>query len=332
MQLIRRLPDVSDVATAVAIGNFDGLHLGHQAVLDAMRRAAETNGFIPSVLTFEPHPRRFFAPASPPFRLERLHTKLARLRDAGVERVYMPPFNKEFAALHAEAFLEEVLAKRLGARAVITGENFAFGKDRGGDINTLRVWGEKRGIEIIAVPPVQFGEAICSSSAIRAELAVGDVAAAGHLLGRPYQLSGRVVHGDGRGKTIGFPTANVRLAPGLKLPAFGVYAVRVLCGDITPTPPDACAAARDVTLREAKNTILLGVANLGIKPTITVNNLPTLEIYLFDVLQDLYGKTLIVDFEMYIRPERKFDGLDALKKQIATDCVAAKKFLTESVV
>ncbi len=354
MKLIRRLPEASDAATAVAIGNFDGLHLGHQAVIAAMRRAAEAHGFIPSVLTFEPHPRRFFAPASPAFRLERLRVKLARLRDAGVERVYMPKFNAPFAALTAQAFLQEVLARQLGARAVITGENFAFGKDRSGDIATLRAWGSAHGVEIIAVPPVRFGEAICSSSAIRAELAVGDVVAAKHLLGRPYQLTGRVVHGDGRGRTIGFPTANVSLPPTLKLPAYGVYAVRVeiidggqppnplrmrggsgwnptrsLDGGIAPTPPDACAAARDGTLRGTVGQVYNGVANLGVKPTVSVDNRPMLEVHLFDVVQDLYGKTLTVTLVDYVRPEQKFDGVAALVAQIAADAARARIILEE---
>lgn len=305
MQLIRDLPENADAATAVAIGNFDGLHLGHQAVLAAMRRAAEAHGFIPSVLTFEPHPRRFFAPASPAFRLERLGVKLARLRAAGVMRTYMPRFNQAFAALSAEAFLQEILDTKLGARAVITGENFAFGKDRGGDSNTLRQWGEAHGIHIIAVPPVRYGEAVCSSSAIRGELALGDVAAAGHLLGRAYRLDGRVVAGAQRGRTIGFPTANIALTPGLKLPKLGVYAVRVgLEGDVYNA-----------------------VGNLGIRPTIGLDNSPSLEIHLFDFQQELYGKLLSVDFVSCLREERRFSDLAALRKQIAIDCQQAKDVL-----
>ena len=307
MQLIRQLPVSSDAPTSVAIGNFDGQHLGHQAVLCAMLHAAKANGFIPSVLTFEPHPRRFFAPQSPAFRLERLSTKLERLAAAGVERVYMPRFNAGFSGLLAKEFLEEILRKRLGVKAVVTGENFAFGRDRGGDIATLRAWGTAQGVEIIAVPPVRFGEAICSSSAIRAELAMGDVVAASHLLGRRYSLEGRVVHGDGRGATIGFPTANISLPPTLKLPAYGVYAV----------------------LAEIEGVRYQGVANLGVKPTVAVNNQPTLEVHLFDVAQDLYGKKAMVTFVSHLRPEQKFSGLDALVAQITVDCATARKQLSE---
>jgi len=307
MKLIRHLPAHADAATAVAIGNFDGLHLGHQAVLAAMARAAQANGLVPSVLTFEPHPRRFFAPASPPFRIERLSTKLRRLREASVERVYMPRFNKAFSSLTAEQFLDEVLGTQLGAKAVITGENFAFGKDRGGDIHTLRAWGQRNGVEIVAVPPVRFGEAICSSSAIRAALAAGDVVAAKHLLGRFYGLEGRVVHGEGKGRELGYPTANISLPPTLKLPAYGIYAVRVT---IDGRPFD-------------------GAASLGIKPTMGVYNRPTLEVYVFDLERDLYGKTLVLTFVDYLRAEKRFSGIDTLVEQIRADCETARTILSK---
>ncbi len=336
MQLIRHLPDKADAATAVAIGNFDGLHLGHQAVLAAMGRAAKANGLVPAVLTFEPHPRRFFAPASPAFRLERLSVKLRRLRDAGVERVYMPRFNKAFSSLTAEQFLDEVLGKQLGAKAVITGENFAFGKDRSGDIDTLRVWGKKNNVEVVAVPPVRFGEAICSSSAVRAALATGDVVGASHLLGRPYSLEGRVVHGDGRGKSIGFATANVSLPPTLKLPALGVYAVTAVIdeGDSPLREQSSLTPqARDGTLRKnAASMVVKGVANLGIKPTVSVDNSPNrpiLEVHLFDVEPEIYGKRLFVTFVDYLRQEKRFNGVDALVAQIKTDCETAKIILAK---
>lgn len=310
MQLIRQLPAFADRPTAVAIGNFDGLHLGHQAVIAAMAQAAQAKDLVPSVLTFEPHPRRFFAPTSPPFRIERLGFKLKRLQQDGVARVYMPRFTRAFAGLSAEAFLEEVLGRQLGARAVITGENFAFGRDRTGDAALLRHWGEAQGVQVMAVPPVKLGEVICSSSAIRAALATGDVRAARHLLGRPYGLSGRVVHGDARGRTIGYPTANIRLPAELKLPAYGVYAVRVLL--------DGVAYA--------------GVANLGVKPTVAVDNRPVLEVHLFDVMQDMYGKRLDVMLVDYLRPEQKFDGLPALVAHIQADAAEARKRLKEDEV
>lgn len=317
MQLIRHLPSTSDRPTAVAIGNFDGLHLGHQAVIAAMAGAAQAQDLVPSVLTFEPHPRRFFAPTTPAFRIERLATKLRRLRDDRVARVYMPPFNAQFSALTAEAFLQDVLKRRLGARVVVTGENFAFGKDRGGDIRTLRAWGEKEGVEIIAVPPVKLGEAICSSSAIRAALANGDVTAARHLLGRPYSVTGRIVHGDGRGKGIGFPTLNIAQPPGMKPMAYGVYAVRVRIGE-----------ERDAQVPSAARHFE-GVANFGVKPTVSVDNRPVLEVHLFDVMQDFYGRQAEVVFVDYLRPETKFDGMDALVAQIRLDCKQAKQRLAK---
>ncbi len=305
MQLIRHLPTEHDAPTAVAIGNFDGLHLGHRAVMDAMLRAAEAKNVIPAVLTFEPHPRRFFGRAEHAFRLERLGTKLQRLREAGVARVFMPRFNAAFAALRAEAFLEEVLLKQIGARVVVTGENFAFGAKRAGDSAMLRAWGKENDVEIITAPPVMVAGEVCSSSAIREALAAGDMARAAHLLGRDYTLSGTVVHGDGRGKTIGFATANVALPSHLKHPAQGVYAVRA-------------------TVRGARYD---GVANFGVKPTLHANAAPTFEVHLFNVAADFYGAHMDVVLIARIRAEKKFDSLDALIAQIGEDCEAAKRVL-----
>ena len=330
-----------DTNSVVTVGTFDGVHAGHRQIFHRLVESAKETGARSVVVTFEPHPRRFFAPHSPAFRLERLSTKLGRLRDAGVERVYMPRFNAGFAGRSAEGFLEEILAGALGARAVITGENFAFGRDRGGDIHTLRVWGATNGVEIIAVPPVRFGEAICSSSAIRAELAMGDVVAAGHLLGRAYTLEGRIVHGDGRGKTIGFPTANISLPPTLKLPAYGVYAVQVRIGDwglgagrscqLSVVSRQSSENVRDQSPVPSPQSPYLGVANLGLKPTVAVNNVPTLEVHLFDVEQELYGKKARVTFVDYLRPEQKFSGVEALVAQIRDDCVAAKMRLAGAI-
>ena len=305
MQLIRHLAAASDRPTSVAIGNFDGLHLGHQAVIGAMVSAAARQKAVPSVLTFEPHPRRFFTPDLPSFRLERLGTKLTRLQAAGVERVYMPRFDRAFAAMSAEEFLEGVLGRSLGAKVVVTGENFVFGKGRSGDVALLRQWGAANEVEILAVPYVMDGAKAYSSSAVRAALAEGDMPHVAQLLGRAYTLSGRVVHGDGRGAGIGFPTANVALPLVLKLPAWGVYAVRVRVDGV---PYD-------------------GVANLGVKPTLTQNTRPNLEVHLFDCAADLYGTKMEVTFVERIRGEQKFDGLDALVAQIGRDCATARTLL-----
>lgn len=302
MHLIRHLPPHADYPASVAIGNFDGVHRGHVAVIAAMRQAAEETGATPTVLTFEPHPRRFFAPTTPAFRITRLRDKLARLEQAGVAQVVMPRFNSAFATMPAEAFLEEVLHRQLGAKAVVTGENFAFGHQRRGDSALLRAWGAARGVTIITVPPVQVGGEICSSSTIRHALKAGEVARASTLLGYPYMLTGRVIHGAARGRTIGFPTANIALPPDLLLPAHGVYAVRATI----------------------EGQVVSGVANLGIRPTVSVDNRPSLEVHLFDFMQEIYGKMLEVQLVDKLRDEMKFAGIEALQKQIATDCEHAR--------
>ncbi len=305
MHLIRHLPESADCASAVAIGNFDGLHRGHAAVIEAMLAAAEKHGIAPSVLTFEPHPRRFFSKATPAFRIERLQDKYTRLKEAGVAQLFMPRFDASFAAMPAGQFLEEVLGQKLGAKVVVTGENFAFGHKRGGDSAMLKAWGKKHNIEIVTMLPVAVEGEICSSSAVREAIKNGDMAQAEMLLGHPYRLTGRVVQGQQRGRTIGFPTANIALPPDLLLPAYGVYAV-------------------SVTIDGARH---FGVANLGIRPTVAVDKRATLEVYVFDVMQDMYGKKLAVQLVGKLRDEMKFDGLDALKKQIAIDCEQARLVL-----
>lgn len=305
MQLIRTLPTHADAATAVAIGNFDGLHIGHQAVLARMMLAAADAQIVPSVLTFEPHPRAFFAPHAPHFRLKRLADKLRLLRRAGVARVYMPRFNAAFAAHSAEDFLQEILARRMGAKVVVTGEDFAFGKNRGGDAAMLRAWGAAHGVTVITVPGVMVEGVACSSSAIRHAIGHGDMAVATALLGRAYNLSGRVVHGDGRGAELGFATANVALAPGLKLPAHGVYAVRAVL----------------------RGSVHDAVANLGVRPTVAHGAAASLEVHLFDMAGAMYGERMEVQFVQKIRAEQKFDSLAALTAQIAQDCDKAKQIL-----
>lgn len=294
-----------DRPAAVAVGNFDGLHRGHQAVVGALRRAADAYDLASIVLTFEPHPRRFFSPAAENFRLERLRTKLSRLEQEGIETVVMPRFNADFAAVTADQFMEQILKTQLNARAVVVGENFVFGYKRAGDIDLLRRWGAYNDVEIIAVPPVLIDNAVCSSSAVRQALKAGDMPQAARLLGRSYMLSGRVVHGDARGRTIGFPTANVALPEDLLLPAFGVYAVHISIGRAT----------------------YKGVANVGIRPTIGGGLKPQLEVHAFDVNENMYGQMMCVFMTQFLRHERKFDSTEVLAEQIAQDCVAARQAL-----
>ncbi len=305
MQLIRQLPTTSARPSAVAIGNFDGLHCGHQSVIAAMKQVAQREGLLASALTFEPHPRRFFAPNVAAFRIERLRDKMARLRAAGVEQLVMPRFNHALATLPAEDFLEEMLGKQLGAKAVVTGENFAFGHKRRGDRAMLMAWGDARGVEIITLPPVMVDSQLCSSSAIRMALTQGDMAAANRLLGRPYTMTGRVVHGEKRGRTLGFATANLPLAQGVLAPAYGVYAIRA----------------------EIEGATYAGVANLGMRPTIGSYKQPLVEAHLFDTMQEIYGKMMKLSLLHFLRPEKKFEGLDALRAQIAIDSAAARAWL-----
>jgi riboflavin kinase/FMN adenylyltransferase len=302
MHVFRNLSALPTTTRAVAIGNFDGVHPGHQAVLMEMHGAAQATQAQATVLTFEPHPKLFFAPKAPVFRLETLATKLHRLREANVEQVVMPRFDAAFASISAEAFLDDVLKTTLGAKAVVVGDNFAFGKQRRGDVAMLRAWGDANQIAITVVPPVAVAGAACSSSAIRAAIGVGDMEQARALLGRYYSFKGVVIHGDGRGKTIGFATANLALPSRLRLPALGVYAVRAQVG----------------------GQWYDAVANLGLRPTVSDTHQPSLEVHLFDVDMDMYGARMEVAFVQKLRDEKKFTGLDALVAQIADDCTQAR--------
>lgn len=308
MQLIRQIHDQkSPRPTAVAIGNFDGLHRGHQAVMGAMRALAAQHKLAPAVLTFEPHPRQFFAPDAPAFRLEPRRSKFHRLGDAGVELLFAAKFNAALASMPAEQFLDQVLGQQLQARAVITGENFAFGKGRAGDGAMLKAWGEAQGVAVSLVPPVTVDGMACSSTAIRQALAAGDVVLAARLLGRPYSMTGVVVRGAQRGRTIGCPTANLVPASFLTLPRFGVYAVRVA----------------------HRGKMYDGVANLGVKPTVDAVAKPGLEVHLFDFSGDLYGQRLDVSLLARLRDEQRFDSFAALTTQIAQDADAARQILKE---
>jgi len=308
MRLIRHLADYQpDAPLALAIGNFDGLHAGHRAVLARMQQLAEAQSLVPAVLTFEPHPRQFFAPASPPFRIETPRDKLARLAALGVARAFALPFNAAMAARSPEAFLEGMLRTQMGVSAVVTGEDFAFGQARAGTIASLRDWGSAHGITTAHVPPVTLAGEVCSSTVIRQALQAGDMARAARFLQRDYTLSGRVRHGEKRGRTLGFPTANILPHPRLMLPRFGVYAVRVWLDG------SACE----------------GVANLGIRPTVDGTSRPRLEVHLLEYAGDLYGRKLEVALLHFLREEKRFDSLAALTHQMALDVGAARAFFME---
>ena len=303
-----RLP-ASDRGSVVAIGNFDGVHLGHQAVIGEARAIAARTGAPSAVLSFEPHPRSFFRPDDPPFRLTPLRLKAHAIEALGVDLLFLVRFDAAFAAFPAERFVAEVLGKQgLAARHVVTGYDFVFGKGRAGNAVLLERLAREHGYAYTAVSPVaaDSGE-IYSSTQIRAYLQAGKPQQAARLLGRPWEIEGRVETGHQRGRTIGFPTANVRLTDVLQ-PAHGVYAVR---------------AGID---QGADTQWFDGVANFGSRPTVDGKNV-WLEIHLFDFDGDLYGRHLRVACVDFLRAEMKFPSFDALKEQIAKDSVAARALL-----
>jgi riboflavin kinase/FMN adenylyltransferase len=289
---------------AVALGNFDGVHKGHQALLARTAEHAKALDAPLLVLTFEPHPRRFFVPDTGPFRLTMLPAKLRLLEQYGVQAVLAQHFDTAFAALSADAFVDEVLLAGMGARHVVCGYDFTFGARRGGNVEMLRDMGARKGFGVTVLDPVMREGEIYSSTSIREALRAGWPSEAAELLGHAWEIEGVVEQGDKRGRTIGFPTANVALGEHLR-PRFGVYAVRAMI---------------DGTWRN-------GVANLGRRPTIGKLQ-ENFEVHLFDFTGDLYGKTLRVALVDFIRPEMKFSGLDQLKAQIAADGQAARTILS----
>jgi riboflavin kinase / FMN adenylyltransferase len=289
---------------AVALGNFDGVHRGHQALIERAAGEAKKLGAPLVALTFEPHPRRFFVVDTGPFRLTLPPAKTRLLAQYGVQAELAQRFDADFAALSAEAFVDGVLLKGLGARHVVCGYDFTFGARRGGNVEKLRKFGQSRGFGVTVLDPVMREGEIYSSTRIREALRAGMAREATELLGHSWEIEGEVETGDQRGRTIGFPTANVALGEHLR-PRFGVYAVRALV---------------DGTWRNA-------VANLGKRPTVGKLK-ENFEVHLFDFAGDLYGKVLRVQLLDFIRPEMKFAGLDQLKAQIAADGEAAKALLS----
>lgn len=291
--------------TVAALGNFDGVHAGHRAVLDAAGALAQRLGAVVSAAVFKPHPRRFFMPETEPFRLMTDAQRARALHAAGAQAVFAIPFDRMLSEMSPEAFARTILVERLGLAGVVTGGDFRFGKGRAGDAATLQKLGEALGFVAETAPEILGEGAKISSTAVREALKAGAPEAAAALLGRPWAIEGEVEAGDRRGRTIGFPTANIALGDYLR-PAFGVYAVRAhLPGEAAPRP---------------------GVANLGRRPTVDGTE-ARLETHLFDFDGDLYGQTVEVALERFIRPEQRFDGLEALKAQIAADSAAARRLL-----
>ena len=305
----------------VAVGNFDGVHFGHQAVIGEAVRRARADRVPAAVLTFEPHPRRFFQPKAPPFLLTRFRTKARVLAGLGADHLFVLRFNAAMARLTAEEFIDDVLVGGLAVGHVVIGYDFVFGRGRAGNADLMRARLAASGLGTTVVSPVtsMTDSMTVSSTSVRNALSAGDPPAATLLLGRPFEIEARVMRGDARGRTIGFPTANLWLGDYLR-PALGVYAVRVAIAE-----PGARAGR---TLTETADW-LDGVANLGLRPTFGGLTEPRLEVHLFDYAGDLYGRRLRVALIEFLRPEHKFDGLEALKAQIVRDAEAARAILAD---
>ena len=302
----------ADRGAAVAMGNFDGVHLGHQSVLALAHAAAAELGAPFGVVTFEPHPRSFFAPDAPPFRLMTADARAHRLEKLGVEMLYELPFGPELAASRPEAFAETVLAGGLGVRHVVVGADFRFGKGRAGDVGTLARLGRALGFGVTVAPLISdAGGGDFSSTAIRAALAEGRPEEAARILGHWHRIEGRVLHGDKRGKALGFPTANLALAG--PAPA----ALRRL----------RCASSTSSTARTP--AAICGAASIGVRPTFG-ENAPNLEVHLLDFDGDLYGAELSVALVAWLRPELKFDSVEPLVAQMRADVAEARARLART--
>lgn len=289
----------------VALGNFDGFHLGHQAVVGRAVALAKAQGRPAIVATFDPHPVRYFKPDLPPFRLTSLDQRQRLFAEAGADAMLVFRFDAELAGVTAEDFITDRLIARAGAAGVVTGEDFTFGKGRGGNTSVLAEIGGAHGLTVETVGPVSEDGKIISSSRIREALHTGDCATATQLMTRPFAIQGIVQHGDKVGRTIGYPTANVDMADYMR-PRYGIYAVRG---------------------RLADGHVLNGAANLGIRPTFDPPK-ELLEPYFFDFSGDLYGHAIEVELHSFIRPEAKFDSLDALTTQMERDCARARVLLS----
>ena len=306
MQILRGLYSPDTRPVALTIGNFDGVHLGHQALLNELKTAAQARGLLTVVVIFEPHPREFFAPQTAPARLSSLREKLEFFATLGIDRVHVCRFNAHFAQMTATDFIH-ALHEKLIAKFVLIGDDFRFGSGRVGDFALMEKIGEQHGFEVQAVRSIMHDGVRISSTAVRAALAAGQMKRVHDYLGRTYSISGRVVHGDGVGKKLGYPTANIQLKHN-RPPLSGIFVV------------EAHAAGLGV---------LRGVASLGVRPTLKHDAKPVLEVHLFEFEQDIYGKRLRVEFLQKRRDEQKFPDVGALTRQIALDVENAKKWFEQ---
>jgi riboflavin kinase/FMN adenylyltransferase len=307
MRIIRdyQYVDEQDRGASAAIGNFDGVHLGHQSVIDIARKANDDAPL--GIVTFEPHPREFFAPDAPPFRLTSAETRANRLEKLGVERLYELPFNATLSGLTPKEFARDVLADGLGLRHVVVGADFCFGKGRKGTAEDLQAFGKEMGFDVTIAPLVRDAETQVSSTEIRKALTEGRPRDAATMLGHWHRVDGPVIGGDQRGRDLGFPTANMSI-DGLHPPKFGVYAVLV----------DVLAGPHQGSYQ--------GAASVGVRPMFGVNK-ANIETHIFDFSGDLYGTELSIALIDFLRPEWKFDGLEALVAQIDADCATCREIL-----
>lgn len=304
MRVFRGTPASASAAIALTIGNFDGVHLGHQAMLATLIAAARERSLPSAVMTFEPHPREFFTPDSAPARLTSLREKLELLRDAGVDRVYVCRFNRAFSQINADDFVTRILHQQLRVKWLLVGDDFSFGAKRAGDYALLARQAPVLGFALCAMKSVEVGGKRVSSTSVREALAAGDMTLAKTYLGRNYSISGKVIHGDKIGRTLGFPTANVQIKHN-RPPVAGIFAVK---------------------LHIVGSKALSCVASLGTRPTISQNGGLRLEVHVFDFSGDLYGKHVRVEFLHKIRDEAQYADLPALTAQIARDAEDARIF------
>ena len=301
MQVFKGFPGAAQGHVALTIGNFDGVHRGHQAMLARLTEAGDDLALPSAVLTFDPHPREFFARDGAPPRLSTIRGKLEQFRAAGVQQVYVARFDAQLAAMTADDFIERMLVGRLGVRWVLVGEDFRFGRGRTGDLAVLRA--AARSFSVEAMRTVAIDGERASSTAVRRALAAGDLAHAARLLGRSYAMTGRVAHGDKLGASLGFPTANIvlRHKPALS----GIFAVRVHGLGAAPRA---------------------GVASLGVRPTVKANARPLLEVFVFDFNEPIYGRRVSVEFLHKLRDEERYPDLESLTRQIHADVAQAREY------
>jgi riboflavin kinase/FMN adenylyltransferase len=304
MRILRSVPAAHAAPVALTIGNFDGVHRGHQAMLGRLVAAARDRGLPPCAMTFEPHPREFFAPDRAPARLTSLREKLELLAAHGMDRAYVCRFDYRLAQQAPEEFVERTLVRGLGVQHLLIGDDFRFGARRAGDFALLKQLSSRFGYTVESMASVTLDGERVSSTAVREALAAGLLEHAAKLLGRPYSISGRVVRGDGLGRKLGFPTANVQMKHN-RPPLAGIFAVEVT---------------------GAADRVLRGAASLGVRPTVKASAAPVLEVYLFDFDADIYGRHVKVDFIHKFRDEQKFADLAALTKQIALDVTHAREY------